>query len=142
MEKLKIKIGLSPDYFKRPPNVRVSLNENVLFDGQIKESKIIEKEVELADESLHKLNITLYNKIKYDTVIEDDKIVKDTVIKIDQIEIDDIDISPMISLDNDKFYYIHDDSGEKHTFYDTMGVNGTSTVEFTTPFYVWLLETL
>ena len=77
-----------------------------------------------------------------DTEIDNDgNITRDTLIKIKNIELDDIDITKMLSLNQEKFYYKHD-TGKVDTFYDTMGVNATSTIEFTTPFYVWLLENL
>jgi len=103
---------------------------------------VIEKELSVEDDTAYKLHFTLHDKSKYDTVLEDDKIVKDTVVKIKNIELDDVDITSMLPIDKEKFYYTHDGSNEKHTFYDTMGVNGTSTIEFSSPFYQWLLETL
>ena len=142
MEKLKFKIALESEWFNHPPNLRVSINNDTLIDGTLREPTIIEREIELEDDHPHTLNFTLHNKSKYDTILKDGKIVKDTLVKIKQLEIDDIDIMTMLSLNIDNFYYIHDGSDEKHTFYDTMGVNGTATIEFTTPFYVWLLENL
>ena len=142
MDTLKFKVDIIPEYFKRPPNLRISLNEKILFDGRVEEPLYFDKELEVEDESTYKLNFTLYGKSKYDTIIENEEIIKDTLIKIDRIELDDIDFTRSLSVETDKCYYIHDGSNEKHTFHDTMGVNGTSTVEFTTPFYVWLLETL
>ena len=142
MEKIKFKAVIDSEYFDKPPYLRIEHDNNVLADFPVAKEVIIEKELLVDDDNLYKLNFTLHDKSKYDTILEDGKIVKDTVVKIKQIELDDIDITPMLSINKDKFYYIHSGSKEKHTFYDTMGVNGTSTVEFTTPFYVWLLENL
>jgi len=142
MEKIKLKAVIDSEYFKNPPHLRISIGEDVLTDLPVTKETIIEKELLVEDDRLYKLNFTLHDKSKYDTVLENDNIVKDTLIKIRKIELDDVDITSMLPINQDTFYYIHDGSTEKHAFYDTMGVNGTSTVEFTTPFYVWLLENL
>ena len=142
MEKIKFKAVIDSEYFNNPPYLRISIGDDVLADFPVTEETVIEKELTVEDDKTYKLNFTLYDKSKYDTVIEDGKIVKDTVVKIKQVEVDDVDITSMLSINQDTFYYIHDGSTEKHAFYDTMGVNGTSTIEFTTPFYVWLLENL
>jgi len=141
METLKFKAVIDSDYFNLPPNLKIHYDGNVIADFPVVKETIIEKEITVEDDKEYKLNFTLYNKSKYDTVVEDGKIIKDTVVKIKQVELDDVDITHMLPTDQEKFYYKHD-SGQVDAFYDTMGVNGTSTVKFTTPFYVWLLETL
>lgn len=142
MEKIKFRAVIDSEYFNNPPYLRISIGEDVLADFPVTEETVIEKELTVDDDKTHKLHFTLHSKSKYDTVVEDGKIVKDTVVKIKQVELDDIDITSILSINKDSFYYVYNDSLEKHTFYDTMGVNGTSTIEFTSPFYVWLLETL
>ena len=142
MEKIKLRAVIDSEYFNNPPYLRISIGEDVLTDLPVTEEIVIEKELLVEDEKQYKLNFTLHDKSKYDTVVEDGKIIKDTVVKIKQIELDDVDITSMLSINQDSFYYVYNDLPEKHTFYDTMGVNGTSTIEFTTPFYVWLLENL
>jgi hypothetical protein len=142
MEKLKIKIGVEPIFFNHPPNLRISVNNTTLVDGPLREPTIIEREVDFTEDQIHTLDFTLHDKSKYDTEVDSDgNIVKDTLVKISELEIDDIDITGMLPVDQEKFYYKHD-SGTVEPFYDTMGVNGTATVEFTSPFYQWLLETL
>ena len=141
METIQLKAVIDSEYFNNPPHLRISLDKDVLADFPVTEETVIEKELTIDDDKTYKLNFTLHDKSKYDTVVEDGKIVKDTVVKIKQVEIDDVDITSMMTVNQDNFYYIHKD-GSKDIFYDTMGVNGTSTIEFTTPFYVWLLENL
>jgi hypothetical protein len=142
METIKFKAVIDSEYFNNPPHLRIQCNNDVLADLPVTKETVIEKELSVEDDTTYKLHFTLHDKSKYDTVLEDDKIVKDTLAKIKSVELDNIDISSILSVNQDNFYYIHDGSDEKHPFYDTMGVNGTSTIEFTTPFYVWLLETL
>lgn len=142
METIKFKAVIDSEYFNNPPHLRIHYDNDVLADFPVIGETVIEKELLLNDEKGYKLNFTLHDKSKYDTIMSDGKIVKDTVVKIKNIEMDDIDVTSFLSTNSEKFYYIHDGFDEKHTFYDTMGVNGTSTIEFTSPFYVWLLETL
>ena len=142
METLKFKITVESEWFNNPPNLRVHINNDTLIDGPLKETTVIEREIQLEDETDHTLNFTLHDKSNRDTQLDDQgEIVKDTVVKIKQVEIDDVDITDMLSTDQEKFYYKHD-SGTVDPFYDVIGVNGTATIKFTTPFYVWLLETL
>ena len=59
------------------------------------------------------------------------------------IQIDDILIDQLLT---NKLEYIHDFNGSQSTvkdkFYGVMGCNGTAEFEFTTPFYLWLLENM
>ena len=146
METINIKFRLEPTWFNNAPNIRVCVGEQILLDIQLGTVFEYDHSIELADDTDHQLTFTLYNKTKYDTVVKDDVIEKDTLIKVSNIQIDDVDITTLITLDNEKFYYEHDNNGstelKKHTFYDTLGCNGTATINFTTPFYVWLLENL
>ena len=56
---------------------------------------------------------------------------------------DEIDIGLIVT---NKSEYVHDFNGTSEVvtdkFYSNMGCNGTVTLEFTTPFYLWLLENM
>lgn len=146
MEKVNIKFTLEPEWFNNAPKIKVAINDQTLLDVELGTRLEYEQTVELEDDSNHQLTFTLHNKTKYDTVVKDGVIEKDTLIKISNIELEDIDLTSMLSLNKELFYYEHDNNGttqlEKHTLYDTLGCNGTATINFTTPFYIWLLENL
>ena len=146
METVNIKFTLEPEWFNNAPKIKVAVNDQTLLDVELGTKLDYEQTVELEDDSNHQLTFTLYNKTKYDTVVKDGVIEKDTLIKISNIELEDIDLTSMLSLNKELFYYEHDNNGstdlKKHTLYDTLGCNGTATINFTTPFYVWLLENL
>ena len=146
METVNIKFTLEPEWFNNAPKIKVAINDQILLDVELGTKLDYEQTVELEDDSNHQLTFTLYNKTKYDTVVKDGVIEKDTLIKISNIELEDIDLTSMLSLNKELFYYEHDNNGttqlEKHTLYDTLGCNGTATINFTTPFYIWLLENL
>ena len=146
METVNIKFTLEPEWFNNAPKIKVAINDQTLLDVELGTRLEYEQTVELEDDSNHQLTFTLYNKTKYDTVVKDGVIEKDTLIKISNIELEDIDLTSMLSLNKELFYYEHDNNSttqlEKHTLYDTLGCNGTATINFTTPFYIWLLENL
>lgn len=146
METVNIKFTLEPEWFNNAPKIKVAINDQTLLDVELGTRLEYEQTVELEDDSNHQLTFTLHNKTKYDTVVKDGVIEKDTLIKISNIELEDIDLTSMLSLNKELFYYEHDNNGttqlEKHTLYDTLGCNGTATINFTTPFYIWLLENL
>ena len=146
MEKVEIKFTLEPTWFNNAPNIKVAINNEILIDTQLEEKLDFKQTVELSEDGSHQLTFTLYDKTNDDTVVKDGVIEKDTLIKISNIELEDTDLTSMLSLNKELFYYEHDTNGtaqlEKHTLYDTLGCNGTATINFTTPFHIWLLENL
>tara|TARA_R110000868_G_scaffold126059_1_gene332949 strand:+ start:411 stop:887 length:477 start_codon:yes stop_codon:yes gene_type:complete len=94
------------------------------------------------DETIHKLQFVMTGKTQENTVInEHGEITSDALLKISNFEIDEIVIDQLLS---DKLEYAHNFNGTQSPiidkFHGTMGCNGTLTFEFTTPFYLWLLE--
>ena len=146
METVEVKFTLEPTWFDNAPKIKVAINNNILLDTQLEEKLDFKKAVELNEDSSHQLTFTLYDKTNNDTVVKDGVIEKDTLIKISNIELEDTDLTSMLSLNKELFYYEHDTNGtaqlEKHTLYDTLGCNGTASINFTTPFHIWLLENL
>ena len=89
-----------------------------------------------------KLQFVMSGKTTEHTKIDDQgNITSDAVLTISNIIMDDIDISLLLS---GQAIYSHNFNGTQpaveEKFYDNMGCNGTVTFEFTTPFYLWLLE--
>lgn len=70
-------------------------------------------------------------------------IVSDVLLQITNIEVDGIDISTVFA---EKSTYTHDFNGSGDTvvdrFYGSMGCNGSVKLDFSTPFYLWLLENM
>ena len=96
------------------------------------------------DESQRTLKFVMFGKTPDHTKIDDQgNIISDAVLEIFNIQIDDILIDQLLT---NKIEYAHDFNGTKNTtldkFYGVMGCNGTATFEFTTPFYLWLLENM
>jgi len=96
------------------------------------------------DEATHKIQFVMTGKTQEHTVINEHKeITSDTLLKISNILIDDIVLDQFL---NKLVEYNHDFNGSQSTttdkFYSVMGCNGTVKFEFTTPFYLWLLENM
>ena len=146
METVKVKFTLEPTWFNNAPKIKVAINNDILLDTQLEEKLDFEQAVELNEDSSHQLTFTLYNKTANDTVLEDGIIKQDTLVKLSQLQIENANLTDTMSLNKDVFYYEHDTNGtaqlEKHQLYNTLGCNGTATINFSTPFYIWSLENL
>ena len=98
--------------------------------------------VEIADDGEHELRFVLKNKTSNHTQIDEDgNIVSDSNLIVTNIEFDGIKLEHIVS---EQAVYTHDFNGTRATtqnkFYSEMGCNGTVSLKFTTPIYLWLLE--
>ena len=131
---MKFYIELSADYWDKSPQVKVSVNNDTIWDGTVTDNKTIEHEKEILNKEKIKLNIILYGKTDDQTIIENEKVIKDQLLHIKSIEIDDVDIEDLIW---EAEYTVNTVIKKRVT---TLGENGTWCLTFTSPFYLWLLE--
>ena len=94
------------------------------------------------DESGHELRFVMKNKTADHTVINDaGDIVADAKLTISNLAFDEISLGHMVV---EQSVYTHDFNGSqpeiKDQFYGEMGCNGTVSLKFSTPIYIWLLE--
>ena len=155
-EKLKFKLELYATMWDKPPIADIKINEKSYFKEEITSIKdkptIIEFEHEFEENKSSNLIIDRLGKDKKQTIVEDGKIVKDQSLHIKSIEIDEIDIGSLIYDGVYKPNYPEPwatqqaEAGNKlpETLKNVtqMGHNGTWTLTFTSPFYMWLLENL
>jgi len=92
----------------------------------------------------HTLEIILKNKKEMHTKIDaDGNIVSDAVLTVSDLAFDEIKLGHMVTK---LATYIHNFNGTKELtqdkFYGEMGCNGTVSLGFTTPIYLWLLENM
>ena len=145
-ENLSFKISLTGTFWDRRPQFSVWLDDHVVIQSEIASSaeQIVSFERRV-DEGQHELKIRLENKTVNDTVIENSEIVKDMLLNIDDITIDDISLGNLLwtaeyILDNNQTY-----NSQEIDHLDgcvNLGWNGTYTLKFSSPFYIWLLEKL
>jgi hypothetical protein len=92
----------------------------------------------------HELRIVMKHKQAAHTQLDQDgQIVQDAVLTLSDVAFDDIQLGQLLS---DLSVYSHDFNGtqsqSQHRFYGDMGCNGTVSLKFTTPLYLWMLENM
>jgi hypothetical protein len=145
-ENLNFSISLTGTYWNKKPQFSVWLDDHVVIQSEIASAaeQIVSFERRV-DEGEHELKIRLENKTNDDTVVENGEVVKDMLLNIDDITIDDISLGNLLwsaeyVLDRPQLY-----KGQEIDHLDgcvNLGWNGTYTLKFTSPFYIWLLEKL
>ena len=155
-EKLKFKLELYATMWDKPPIADIKIAGKSYFKEEIASTNdkptIIEFEYELEEGKSYNLIINRSGKNKRQTIVENEKIIKDQLLHIKSIEIDDIDIGNLVYEGVYKPEYPEQwatqqqEAGNKlpETLKNVtqMGHNGTWTLSFTSPFYMWLLENL
>ena len=155
-EKLKFVIELYSDYWKNPPIAEVYINEDSKYKDFIKGTKdkpdVISFECELTEGDKCNLIIDRYNKSEKETNFKDGKVLNDQMLYIKSIEIDEIDIGALVYEGVYKPVYPsrwkqqQKEAGkvlpESFKNATSMGHNGTWTLQFASPFYMWLLDNL
>ena len=92
----------------------------------------------------HELKIVLKNKQSDHTEVDNaGNLTKDAMLTVSAICFDDIDCSQLMF---DLSTYTHNFNGFADEtvagFFGSMGCNGTVSLKFSTPFYLWLLENM
>ena len=147
-ETLHFKVGLGGTYWNKVPAYSIMLNDTEIMKGQITapsgECEYIEFDAELP-EGTNALKIRLENKDNSDVVKDDSNkddfvIVKDMLLDIHSILIDELDLG---TLTRSCSSFTGDDiTRPVLTNCVNLGWNGTWTLTFDSPFYMWLLENL
>jgi hypothetical protein len=148
VEKLHFKIGLSGTYWGKKPQYSILINDaTVVASTQVSVARdevfFVEFDHDVV-EGPTKLIVRFENKESTDTLKDDETredytIVDDMLLNIESIEIDEIDLGNLLYTAK----FIGDDPARpvldkcKH-----MGWNGAWTLEFASPFYIWLLENI
>jgi hypothetical protein len=94
------------------------------------------------DDGEHELRIVMKHKISEHTELDSaGNIVRDAVLVVSDVKFDEIALGQVFL---EKTTYTHDFNGSQSMvedkFFGDMGCNGTVSMKFTTPAYLWLLE--
>ena len=118
-----------------------------LDQDQIYNNEHITETVEFAhtlsdSDGEHELRFVMKNKtMDHTKVDEDGKIIKDAWLILNNVKLKDVELGQVFV---DQAVYTHDFNGTQpksaNKFYGEMGCNGTVSLTFTTPIYLWLLE--
>jgi hypothetical protein len=100
--------------------------------------------IEIADDDAeHELRLVMKNKILDHTKVDlAGNIISDARLVITDLAFENIDLGHLFT---EHAVYAHDQNAQLPTpvqdkFYSEMGCNGTVSLKFTTPLYLWLLE--
>lgn len=156
-ETLHFKIGVSGSSLKKQPKIRILINDQEQVNEQLivaeNTTQYFEFDATLQEGSCF-LGIELLNKTTSDTVLDSDgNIIEDLLLNIDSVEIDEIDLGSLLWTMSD---YIPDypeqyrlEMGKQGKDLPVslkncvnLGWNGRWTLNFTSPFYIWLLENI
>lgn len=141
---MNISCKISSSDFSVPLGLEIWINDLLIFNiDHVKE--IIDVDHEISDdEAEHELRFILKNKISAHTQIDENgNITKDAVITVSDLKFEDIELGQLFY---DLTVYEHDFNGNGATiqdkFHGSLGCNGTVTLKFNTPIYLWLLENM
>jgi hypothetical protein len=143
-ETIELSLTLDPTDASVPLGAEVWVSDKKIYSTEwLTESVSVVAHISDAD-AKHNLKIVLKNKKPEHTSIDSDgNIVKDALITVSDVQFDEIKLGHM-------FYEL---ASYSHNFNDTgadvvepfngsMGCNGTVSLEFTSPVYLWLLENM
>jgi hypothetical protein len=146
MEQSKFSFELTPTNPAAELGFEAWINDQCVFDTDHVTESIVVTGILPNDnvETDHTLKIVLKNKLsEHTTISESGEILHDACLEIAKLTFDDIELGQIV---NELTVYEHDFNGtqqlSKHKFFGTMGCNGTVTLKFSTPVYLWLLENM
>jgi hypothetical protein len=127
-----------------PIGLEVWLDGDKIFDqDHVSKAEIFRKDFSDQDGE-HVLQFVLKNKLPEHTIIDNNgEIFDDARIVINDILFEEINVTHVV---NSLAKYQHDFNGNgpviQDEFYGDIGCNGTVTLKFSTPIYLWLLENM
>ncbi len=128
-----------------PLGFEARVNGQVQFNTEhVQQPTMVKIPVDDQVETEHTLELILKNKLPEHTKVSDSgEIISDAVLKITDISFDQIPIGDIVF---NQAQYAHDFNGTQSAveekFFDCMGCNGTVTLKFSTPIYLWFLENM
>jgi hypothetical protein len=142
MTSVSISFAISPSDATCPLGVEVWIDQRQIFNTEHLASTVNVSHDIVEDDSKHELQIILKHKQPQHTTIDaDGNITRDAVINIGSFEFDEIDCNQVVQ---DLAVYTHNFNGSaaetQDQFFGSMGCNGTLSLKFSTPIYLWLLE--
>ena len=144
MNTVKFNCVVGSTDFSVPLGLEIWLDQYRLFD-QDHVDRIHNVEHEISDnDGDHELRFVLKHKLSAHTQVDaEGNILSDATLTVSDIRFDEIDCQ---YLTTKLAQYQHDFNGTgeptTESFYGEMGCNGTITLRFSTPIYIWLLENM
>jgi hypothetical protein len=143
-ESIKISCTIDTSNSAVPLGMEIWVDNTCVLDlDSVKQQQVVETVCSDAVGE-HELRFILKNKKPEHTKISPTgDIVEDAVLCVSDIRFDGVALGKILS---DLAVYTHSfnstDLATQHPFYGTMGCNGTVSLKFSTPIYIWLLENM
>jgi hypothetical protein len=144
MNTVKFNFVVGSTDFDVPLGLEIWLDQHKFFDqDHIDQTCQVEHEIS-DDDGDHELRFVLKHKQPDHTQVDaNGNILSDATITVSDIQFDGIDCQ---YLTTNLAEYQHDFNGTgdptTESFYGELGCNGTVTLKFSTPIYIWLLENM
>lgn len=148
MEKINFKINLdiiTHEDVKEHPFVNISINGYPQFGEILEKSTLVDIDVEIQQDTDNFLTIEYMNKDpENDVIFNETSILKDKRVEIKSISINDIELDYFSFENEDTLSYESLDGKQKYFGFEAtkLSWNGRTTLKFTTPVYIWILENL
>jgi hypothetical protein len=144
MTTAKISFVISPSDTACPLGVEVWVDQQQIFATEHLADTVNVSHDIAEDDAEHELRVILKNKLPEHTKIDaDGSIAQDAVVTVGSFEFEDINVNQIVQ---DLAVYTHDFNGSgditQSKFFGSMGCNGTLSLKFSTPIYIWLLENM
>lgn len=141
MENLPISLTVSNTGDRQPLDLKISIDNVVLWSGAITDLQQINVDAAL-DDGDHVLTLHMSGKAADYTVLDhDNNIVSDACLEFKNIEFEGINVDHILQEHSE---YSHNFNGHKgpavEKFYHCMGCEGTVSLQFTSPAYLWMLD--
>ena len=139
-----VSFDVSPSDAACPLGVEVWFDEQQIFNcDHLAATETVQFDVE-DDGREHELRVVLKNKLPNHTKINArGDIEQDAVITVSNFEFAEISVDQVVQ---EQAVYHHNFNGSaaeiQHQFFGSMGCNGTLSLKFSTPIYIWLLENM
>lgn len=150
VEQLHVRVGLSGTFHDKCPEYSVLINDTEYKRGIVETASdeifYIDFVADVAENTDNKFKVKLLNKAQSDTVIDNGEIVKDMLLNIKSLEFEEIDLGSLIWTHSrfvpDRPQKFHNEIITELKNCVNLGWNGTYELEFTSPVYIWLLDTI
>ena len=144
METVRISFDVETSDAECPIGMEIWLDDAVLLTNNHVQEKISFSHDISDDDGEHELRVIITGKTSDHTIVDEaGNIIKDAILQISNVVIDELDVNQLFL---DKCVYTHDFNGTQaeiqDTFHGIAGCNGTISLKFSTPIYLWLLENM
>jgi hypothetical protein len=144
LETVRISFDVETSDAECPIGMEIWLDDAVLLTNNHVQEKISFSHDISDDDGEHELRVIITGKTSDHTIVDEaGNIIKDATLQISNVVIDELDVNQLFL---DKCVYTHDFNGTQaeiqDTFHGIAGCNGTISLKFSTPIYLWLLENM